>query len=102
VNTKPILMSAPMVRALLEGRKTQTRRVVKPQPARDADFVNMTWETSQEGYQHFCKTANWWDESGNCTEEDIVRCPYGMAGDLLWVREAISKGGLAAADLQGR
>jgi hypothetical protein len=87
MNDHPILMSGPMVRALLDGSKTQTRRIVKPQPTKDADLVNLRWEISPEGYQHFCRTDKWWDESGNCTDEDIITCPYGKSGDSLWVRE---------------
>lgn len=56
---RPILFSGPMVRALLDGRKTQTRRVVNPQPA-----------TSSDG--RACGP---------------IRCPYGAPGDTLWVRE---------------
>lgn len=91
MKARPILFSAPMIRALLDGTKTQTRRIVKPQPSDDADFVNMTWETTPEGYQHFTSTDKWWDESGNCMAEDIVTCPYGMPSDLLWVRESYYK-----------
>lgn len=65
----PILFSAPMVRAILEGRKTQTRRVVKPQPSagvRASPFVTSGLE------------------DGHGRE---LRCPYGQPGDRLWVRE---------------
>lgn len=66
---RPILFSAPMVRAVLEGRKTQTRRVIKPQPSagvRDSVFVHSGLE------------------DGHGRE---LRCPYGAPGDRLWVRE---------------
>lgn len=56
---RPILFSAPMVRAILDGRKTQTRRVVKDNHLR------------------------------GCQPEDYLLslCPYGQRGDRLWVRE---------------
>jgi hypothetical protein len=79
INEKPILFNSDMVRAVLEGRKTQTRRVVKPQP-----FIE-DWE--------FC--ADKWQVSGNeacavtCTDsKQTIKCPYGAVGDQLWVRES--------------
>lgn len=68
---RPILFSAPMVRAILEDRKTQTRRVVKPAPT-------MVDERAKK-IVPFAGPA-----------ELIVaqrRCPYGVPGDRLWVRE---------------
>ena len=63
---RPILFSAEMVRALLDGRKTQTRRVAK---------VNLAGRVARGG-------RNW-----NCADPDAVRaCPYDV-GQLLWVRE---------------
>ena len=62
-----------MVRAILEGRKTQTRRVITPQPERDpmpCHWVPSGWAVSAE--------------SGSCTCKEI-RCPY--LADRLWVRE---------------
>ncbi len=63
----PILFSAPMVRALREGRKTQTRRVIKPIGGEDLD---------PEGVYEL-----------HPGDLELARCPYGKPGDLLWVRE---------------
>lgn len=77
MKARPILMSAPMVRAALEGRKTQTRRIVKPHPK---VLKNGTWYAPYRD-ENFCyslggKQAGW------------TKCPYGKTGDLLWIREA--------------
>lgn len=80
---KPILFSAPMVRAILNGTKTQTRRTVKPQP-----------EAAHGGepYWHIGGYRAWQyrgvtDPARMGTHNPIV-CPYGEPGDRLWVREA--------------
>lgn len=79
----PILFSAPMVRAILEGRKTQTRRVITEQPLRP------------EVAPH-CENGWWmwrvWTPENTAHGMPSVRigdrrCPYGVAGDRLWVRE---------------
>jgi hypothetical protein len=85
MNTKtrerPILFRDEMVRAILEGRKTQTRRPVKAlPPGRDASHVTIRDCIYGAGWA-------WHDEHGNCTCKG-VRCPYGAPGDRLWVREA--------------
>lgn len=76
----PILFSAPMVRAILEGRKTQTRRIVKPQP--EAIPVEHIYDPG----------TVWWSCSAAQTmiEQQHMPsyCPYGQRGDRLWVREA--------------
>jgi hypothetical protein len=72
---RPILFSGPMVRALLEGRKTQTRRLIKPQPKKDpmtGDFVLML------SPHHGVTGLRSWLEA----------CPYGQPGERLWVKEA--------------
>ncbi|HKQ24136.1 MAG TPA: hypothetical protein VJT81_06805 [Burkholderiales bacterium] len=82
---RPILFSGEMVRAILEDRKTQTRRVVKPQPAREAVkavCVNdwWMWERWAPDRRHF---------DGKMSElQSDKLCPYGVPGDQLWVREA--------------
>jgi hypothetical protein len=80
---RPILFSAPMVRAILSGSKTQTRRAIKPQPES---------EHSGEPYW-FVGGCRAWRIRG-CTEPNRsgsyneIACPYGQPGDRLWVREA--------------
>lgn len=71
--SRPIIFSAPMIRAILDGRKTQTRRIVKYIPA--------------FGYPNeWCKKIN--TESFNQIVGDYTDyCPYGKPGDKLWVRE---------------
>jgi hypothetical protein len=83
---RPILFFAPMVRALLAGTKTQTRRAVRKQFAPDA-VVAEVGATTPEGWQVSGHSGLWWDDAGACLD-DAVRCPYGIPGDLLWVREA--------------
>jgi len=77
---RPILFSAPMVRAILDGSKTQTRRIVKPQP-------NGAWSTDpcvamKNGLLHWAMNT----PSGKVIISDL-KCPYGKPGDQLWVRE---------------
>lgn len=68
---RPILFSGPMVRAILTGRKTQTRRILKPQRDRDGFLFGPDYVANEFQYG-----------------DNTVRCPYGQPGDRLWVREA--------------
>lgn len=79
---RPILFSAPMVRALLAGTKTQTRRVVKPQP--DSTHSGFPyWNVG--GYRaSWCRSAA---DGGPLVPANPLLCPYGQPGDRLWVRE---------------
>lgn len=67
-----ILFSGPMVMAILAGRKTQTRRAIKPQPP-----------AATVGLNHIDGTT--WACIGN--NGPNRKCPYGVPGDRLWVRE---------------
>jgi hypothetical protein len=73
---RPIIFSAPMVRALLDGRKTQTRRVLKPQAAGNA-YRLAVYDPQ--------RAAFFFDEGTGALQP--VRLPY-APGDRLWVREA--------------
>ncbi|CAB4159310.1 hypothetical protein UFOVP707_76 [uncultured Caudovirales phage] len=82
---RPILMSAPMVRAILAGTKTQTRRVVKQAtgPSLSVGMDDATPGVAELSWLYG-------DGPGHDVHEAIKRvpCPYGKPGDLLWVREA--------------
>ena len=77
---RPILFSGDMVRAILEGRKTQTRRAVKPQPG---DHMRIPMLT-QNGWQFMTHPDQLRDTVSSW------RCPFGIPGDRLWVRETWS------------
>jgi len=82
----PILFSGQMVRAILEGRKTQTRRVVKGLP--EHAFEIGYWD--QMGAPHRAKSGLYWHqpaEQGTSFSTKMMPCPYGQPGDRLWVRE---------------
>jgi hypothetical protein len=76
VKERPILFSAEMVRALLDGRKTMTRRVAKVE----------TCDTRPLGGGNVFITPRGC-YSPRTPEEHIQYCPYGQPGDRLWVRE---------------
>lgn len=88
MNQHPILFSTEMVKAILDGRKTQTRRVMKPQPETDTPrLTGWSWEhASGKGIANGPRAA-----AGGEVQymgASIARyCPYGQPGDLLWVRE---------------
>jgi hypothetical protein len=76
---RPILFNGAMVRAILSGQKTQTRRVMKVQPLLNGHF----WQVYGAGW------------SDNVTSVPAMpghslarNCPFGQPGDQLWVREA--------------
>jgi len=110
VNEKPIIMSAFSVQAILDGRKTQTRRVIKsPGNHRHINRLLGEWGLSAPPYQY--DGEEWmpgerlpWNWTGSRPpnigdwvwelQSDVddhvttpIRCPYGKPGDHLWVRE---------------
>jgi len=83
---RPIIFSGPMVRALLDGSKTQTRRVVKPIGAHH--IFQFRGEEAAHGADE--PTGEWaWCRAERVVSEHI-RCPYGKPGDRLWVRETFA------------
>jgi len=78
VKERPILFSAPMVRAILEGRKTVTRRAVNPQPVL-CDHSGFNWKGHSYGLGS--------DDAGVERNFSKYCCPFGKPGDRLWVRE---------------
>ena len=79
----PILMSTPMVQAILEGRKTMTRRVIKPQPLEfylpDSDRIKALLKVPK----HTIKLQ----DRGNSDFIHILPAPCYQVGDHLWVKE---------------
>lgn len=72
-----MIFNAEMVRALLSGRKTQTRRIIKPQP-----------EATLSGSLY----GKWLSRALNGLllpkiEDIAIHCPFGVVGDRIWVRE---------------
>ena len=82
---RPILFSGPMVRAILDGRKTQTRRIVKD---RFWDIQSGP-ENCMNGFRRIDGDCAVWEiqDTVDSTHERRIPCPYGVPGDTLWVRE---------------
>ncbi|WP_115658843.1 hypothetical protein [Klebsiella pneumoniae] len=98
-----MIFNSEMVRAILDGRKTQTRRIMKVQPSEDFTPMNMALETDYK--------ARWYTPGivdmdgylqpaskevfGVSNENEGYSCPFGAVGDRIWVRETWNKyGGL--------
>jgi len=79
----PILMNAEMVRAILDGRKTQTRRPVKPQPDMEIDGEKFPDGSGGWGWVPVWPNGHKW--AGRTL--GWAGCPFGQHGDRLWVRE---------------
>ena len=82
---RPIPFSAPMVRAILNGTKTQTRRIMKPQPTVSEDgWFSWNGHAPNSPYSAYAT---------NHIDKESLRLfvgpssPYGKPGDQLWVRE---------------
>lgn len=73
---RPILFTSEMVSAVLDGRKTQTRRVIQHEFTSNH---NSPWLRTDGLWQWQTGKVNY--------EDDAIRCPYGKAEDRLWVKE---------------
>ena len=78
---RPILFSAPMVRAILDGRKTVTRRPLSYQPTSAPEV----YRAHKDRALTRPVIAATWIKDG---ESHCCPCPFGVPGDRLWVREA--------------
>lgn len=94
IKERPILFSGEMVRAILDGRKTQTRRVVKPQPSQseyepESLYISgRTTERQEHNGKVIAKGSPYYATTS--VIEFAKRCPYGQPGDRLWVRETFA------------
>lgn len=110
MKTKPILFSTPMIQALLDGRKTMTRRIVKPESINEAiewcgggcdeepatiDTFQLHWGVSHDDGK--AVKAQWLVSSSEYQEEGVVPIGegYGNVGDLIYVREGFRCNGWA-------
>lgn len=95
---RPIIFSGPMVRAIIEGRKTQTRRIIKPQPEQCHHCEGKGWYEGVEPVHHpacdgtcslGCPFPERVQVQCECIGglEYLPNCPFGPPGTRLWVRE---------------
>lgn len=86
---RPIIFNADMVRAVLDGRKTQTRRIIKVQPeSNQLGLLRITDSTKRNdiGKYHWAES----NATGNHARSKLFACPFGAVGDHLWVKETWS------------
>lgn len=88
VKERPILFSGPMVRAILEGRKTMTRRVVKFDPAENwCDLKEPSLWVDKIARERTAFALSRGDRHKPDQRSLWMLCPYGEVGEKLWVRE---------------
>lgn len=85
-----MIFNGEMVRAILDGRKTQTRRIMKNQPAGDYPDTPALIRSAGGGFQWY----------GHYGESSIFNCPFGAVGDRIWVQETWAEAGAGAPDLK--
>lgn len=100
IKERPILFTGEMVRAILDGRKTQTRRVLKSQPgAIPEGYAPRVYYPARDRHMammHMDRACAQWERPGEYDGENVLgtacgfTCPYGQPGDRLWVRETWS------------
>ncbi|SAY05008.1 morphogenetic protein [Klebsiella variicola] len=81
-----MIFNGEMVRAILDGRKTQTRRIMKVQPeSNQLGLLLITDSTkhSDIGKYHWAES----NATGNHVRSKLFSCPFGAVGDRIWVRE---------------
>jgi len=86
---RPILFFPSMVRAILAGTKTQTRRAIKP-VGNDEGFVLQDYGDGPWPYRSEDGESGFYRDSHGYDVEERIKCPYGRPGDRLWVRESFS------------
>ncbi|MDV2903126.1 hypothetical protein R0H17_15915 [Phytobacter diazotrophicus] len=103
-----MIFNAEMVRAILDGRKTQTRRIMKVQPSEGFAPMNMALETDYEAHWYtpgvvdkdgYLQPAKH-DVFGVASDEEGYTCPFGAVGDRIWVRETWAEAGASAPELK--
>ena len=88
---RPILFSGPMVRALLNDNKTQTRRVLKvPHENPMGKWEVLPFGGPNGGHTRDGKTVPYQNVISHTRTGEIIACPYGQPGDRLWVRESFA------------
>ena len=78
---RSIIFSGEMVRTILEGRKTMTRRAIKEQPPVDGRAMPWIWDIDGKSPRY---ALGWRDDEDICC---AAVCRYGQPGDRLWVQE---------------
>ena len=95
---RPLIFTGESVRAILAGRKTQTRRVIKPQPVRDATAWAIYWERANHEGQY---GPSAWSLNEHVPPDVLLHSPYGVPGDRLWVRETWCEAAPEHRDVSG-
>lgn len=99
MNERGMIFNGEMVRAILDGRKTQTRRIMKVQPGAPEFGLRRIIESSRanENGMYFWSQ---YDASGIKARSKLFSCPHGDVGDRIWVRETWAEAGASAPELK--